>query len=190
MDREKKVGLGWQWQWNWKGRNKQQNSSALFWWFVEKVCVHFIVVVAGGMAWGSEQAKRARPRHEGRWLLLERDVRSEHVAARKSVGVPRRVKLAGHMHDYAVAARRPHGIMEGEFGAAGRGQGQARVMRRAIASPSKAPTLQGKDARPGAFHAGAPTPLARPAHVRLTASATASARRAKPGELGKRSSES
>jgi hypothetical protein len=139
LDREKKVGLGWQWQWNWKGRNKKQNSSALFWWFVEKVCVHFIVVVAGGMAWGSEQAKRARPRHEGRWLLLERDVRSEHVAARKSVGVPRRVKLAGHMHDYAVAARRPHGIMEGEFGAAGRGQGQARVMRRAIA------TLQGSN---------------------------------------------
>jgi len=31
-----------------------------------------------------------------------------------------RVKLAGHMHDYAVAAGRPHGIMEveGEFGAA------------------------------------------------------------------------
>ena len=49
--------------------------------------------------------------------MLERDGRPEHVAARKSVG---RVKLGGHMHDYAVAARRPHGIMEveGEFGAA------------------------------------------------------------------------
>lgn len=42
----------------------------------------------------------------------ERDGRSEHVAARKSVGSPAgQIGLAGHMHDYAVAARRPHGIM-------------------------------------------------------------------------------
>lgn len=99
----------------------------------------------------------------------ERDGRSEHVAARKSVG---QIGLAGHMHDYAVAARarRPHGIMA--FLLWGRASSvRPRIMRRAIASPSS----MGRRSRRGdggcAFHAGAPTPpLARPAHVRLPAS--------------------
>lgn len=104
--------------------------------------------------------------------MLDSDGRSEHVAARKSA---RRgshgagVKLAGHMHDYAVAARRPHGIMGGEFGAAKATPtrtNNAPRDREPVQANATAVELEGMRVPCGA---GAPTPLPRPPHVRLPA---------------------
>ena len=69
--------------------------------------MHFIVVVAGWPGpWGSERDRGMKAGGCCSKGMCDRSMW--------------RVKLAGHMHDYAVAARRPHGIMEveGEFGAA------------------------------------------------------------------------